>query len=144
MYTFAKTFTVFLAFLHPIKTHSFAALKVAWLDCAEDSVLPPSTGRSPIILSALGKKGKNRVQPSRVGILCVILENQAFNGPRTIDIATIPLQTTKIPTRLLGVSFNRKSAADMPEIHHTPRPLAHNHKPVCSKLEDTQSHSGVR
>lgn len=56
MYTFAKTFTVFLAFLHPIKTHSFAALKVAWLDCAEDSVLPPSTGRSPIILSALGKK----------------------------------------------------------------------------------------
>lgn len=90
MYTFAKTFTVYLAFLHPIKAHSFAALKVAWLDCAEDSVLPPSTGRSPIILSALGKKGKNRVQPSRVGILCVILENEAFNGPRTIDITTIP------------------------------------------------------
>lgn len=55
MYTFAKTFTVFLAFLHPINAHSFAALKVAWLDCAEDSVLPPSTGRSPIILSALGE-----------------------------------------------------------------------------------------
>lgn len=202
MYTFAKTFTVFLAFLHPINAHSFAALKVAWLDCAEDSVLPPSTGRSPIILSALGEnivcspqeltfyaafwKTKRstviatltrREQPTLQFHFATLVRKRSEKMNRMLGIYRRKRESTKqgtmkvpasheqkfqvcvnctaAPTRiatatalislqqhherltsrqfhlhrkhsnrgLLGVSFNRKTAADMPEIHHTPRPV---------------------